>query len=227
MNIKIIGIGGGASNAVNELVKSNVQNAIVINTDKLGLDKSKTSAKLLIGTGEGTNGNAELGTKAAVEAKDKIKQVLSGSDLNIFVATLGGGTGSGVLPIAVDISKSLNAFTVCIVTKPFSFESPMRKQVAERTIESIKSKADVYFIVDYQKIESDPAVTSLPSQTPMDKFIKAMDMVIANAVKSVIEIALKKSVKEIAAAKEQMGNSVILDARKYLQEIGDGGHLTT
>ena len=135
--IKVIGVGGGGSNAVNRMIRAKLEGVefIAANTDLQALKLSQAPVKLQLGVkltkGLGAGANPDVGRKAALEDTDKIIEVLEGADM-IFVTTgLGGGTGTGAAPVVASLASELGALTVAVVTKPFAFEGKRRMQQAE------------------------------------------------------------------------------------------------
>lgn len=126
--IKVIGVGGGGSNAVNRMIESGMQGVtfLAVNTDKQALDKSKAETKVQIGEkltkGLGAGANPEVGQKAAEENLEDLSGLLSGADMVFITAGMGGGTGTGAAPIIAKAAKDAGILTVGVVTKPFTFE---------------------------------------------------------------------------------------------------------
>ena len=126
--IKVVGVGGGGGNAVNQMVESGIVGVefLSINTDRQILENSKATHKIQIGEksthGQGAGGKPEVGAKAAEESKDAISDALKGTDMVFITAGMGGGTGTGAAPVVAGIAKELGVLTVAIVTKPFGFE---------------------------------------------------------------------------------------------------------
>src|SRR5256884_8512674 len=138
--IKVVGVGGGGSNAVNRMIDAGLDGVefLVANTDVQALEQSKASVKLQIGAkltkGLGAGANPEIGRQAALEDTEKVIEALEGADM-VFVTTgLGGGTGTGAAPIVATLASELNALTVAVVTKPFAFEGRKRMAQAEQGI---------------------------------------------------------------------------------------------
>ena len=136
--IKVVGVGGGGSNAVNRMIKAGVQGVefIVANTDVQALNDSKAPIKIQLGSkltrGLGAGSNPEIGRKAALEDYEKILDVLEGADM-VFVTTgLGGGTGTGAAPVIASLAMELDALTVAVVTKPFTVEGKRRMMQADQ-----------------------------------------------------------------------------------------------
>src|SRR3989440_108659 len=156
--IKVVGIGGGGSNAVNRMIRSKLRGVefIAINTDLQALAHSEAQTKMNIGKkltrGLGAGGNPTIGREAAEESQQELSELLSGSDMVFLTAGMGGGTGSGAAPVVAEIAKELGALTIGVVTKPFSFEGAKRKIVAEKSSESLKSKVDTLITIPNDRL---------------------------------------------------------------------------
>src|ERR1700745_500808 len=138
--IKVIGAGGGGSNAVNRMIRAKVEGVefIAANTDLQALKLSQAPVKLQLGAkltkGLGAGANPEVGRKAALEDTEKILDALEGSDMIFITAGLGGGTGSGAAPVVANLGREFGALTVAVVTKPFAFEGKRRMQQAAEAL---------------------------------------------------------------------------------------------
>src|SRR5881227_3816160 len=136
--IKVIGVGGGGSNAVNRMIDAKVEGVefVVANTDLQALQMAKAAHKIQLGVkltnGLGAGANPEVGRRAALEDSDQIIEALEGADMIFVTAGLGGGTGTGAAPIIASLASEMGALTVAVVTKPFAFEGKRRMQQAER-----------------------------------------------------------------------------------------------
>ncbi|WP_281323888.1 cell division protein FtsZ [Flavobacterium sp. IMCC34518] len=157
--IKIIGVGGCGINVLKSIAPANIKNAdyIVCNTDAQSLENSQLQHKLQIGTattkGAGTEGKIELGRLSAIESKQQIKQLFDeNSKVAIFIAGLGGGTGTGATPLMVQIAKDKGLFTIIIVYTPFTFEGKNRDKIAEEGIAELQKQADFTFVIHNNKI---------------------------------------------------------------------------
>jgi cell division protein FtsZ len=157
--IKVVGIGGGGSNAVNSMIVSNQINGvdfIAVNTDAQALLLSQAQNKIQIGEnltkGLGAGGNAEIGRQAAEESREKIAEYLRDSDMVFLTCGEGGGTGTGSTPIFAEIAKELGALTVAVVTKPFHFEGTRRMVTAEEGIANLKDKVDTLIVIPNQRL---------------------------------------------------------------------------
>jgi len=158
--IKVIGAGGGGTNAVNRMIDSGLTGVefLAMNTDVQVLNVSRAMRKLQLGEnstrGLGAGGDPTLGRTAAEESKSEIKKMMDGADMVFITAGMGGGTGTGAAPVIAEIASELGALTVAVVTKPFSFEGPRRMRLAEEGVENLKSKVDTIIIVPNDKLLS-------------------------------------------------------------------------
>lgn len=157
--IKIIGVGGGAHNVLMSISSNAIENAdyIACNTDTISLKKGQLQHKLQIGVamtkGIGANGNVEVGRLSAIESKDKIEQLFEeNSKMAIFIAALGGGTGTGATPVMVQIAKERGLFTIVIVLIPFEFEGEKRYKTAQQGVVVLQKLADFVLVIDNNKI---------------------------------------------------------------------------
>jgi len=187
--IKVIGVGGGGSNAVKHLYQLNVKNVdfIVCNTDKQHLLSSPIPNKIQLGKnvtkGLGAGCKPEKGREAAIESKEEIKRVLEQNTEMLFIAAgLGGGTGTGAAPIVAEVAKSLNILTVAIVTLPFKFEGKKKMEYALMGLEELRNKVDSIIIIPNEKLKE-----IYPGMKMTEAFAKA-DEVVATAAKSIAEI---------------------------------------
>jgi cell division protein FtsZ len=157
-NIKVVGVGGGGSNAVNRMVESKIDGIkyIAINTDKQALYSSKADVKIQIGEkltrGLGAGANPEVGQKAAEESREEIYKVLQNTDLLFIAAGMGGGTGTGAAPVVARIAKELGILTVAVVTKPFSFEQKRRSMQASKGIELLSEMVDTIVTISNDRL---------------------------------------------------------------------------
>ena len=167
VDIRVVGVGGGGSNAVNRMISSGLKGVdfIAINTDKQALRKSTAPTQLAIGekitNGFGAGSNPEIGKRAADEAYNDIKQLLSGADMVFLTAGMGGGTGTGATPIVAKAAREMDILTVGVVTTPFSFEGKRRKDQALEGIEEISQYVDSLVVIpnDRLKLVSDARIT--------------------------------------------------------------------
>ncbi len=156
--IRVIGVGGGGSNAVNRMIRAEMMGVefIACNTDAQALLQSDAPHKIRIGDkitrGLGAGGDASIGARAADEDRDKIADALADSDMVFITAGLGGGTGSGAAPVVAEIAKEQGALTIGVVTKPFSFEGSRRKLIAEKAAEDLKTKVDTLITIPNDRL---------------------------------------------------------------------------
>ncbi len=159
-HIKVIGVGGGGTNAVNRMIDAGLSGVefLAMNTDVQVLNISKAPRKLQLGEnstrGLGAGGNPEIGRVAAEESKSEIKKMMDGADMVFITAGMGGGTGTGAAPIIAEIAREIGALTVAVVTKPFNFEGPRRMRLAEEGAEILRNKVDTVIVVPNDKLLS-------------------------------------------------------------------------
>ncbi|MCX8529125.1 MAG: cell division protein FtsZ [Rhodoluna sp.] len=157
-DIKVVGVGGGGVNAVNRMIEGDLRGVefIAVNTDAQHLLMSAANVKIDIGRdltrGLGAGADPAVGRRAAEEHRDEIEAALKGADMVFVTAGEGGGTGTGAAPIVAEIAKSLGALTVGVVTKPFSFEGPLRASKAEAGIEALRAAVDSLIVVPNQRL---------------------------------------------------------------------------
>jgi cell division protein FtsZ len=188
-NVKVIGIGGGGGNAVARMAKDFTRGVdfIAINTDHQDLDECDVKTKLYIGKsltrGLGTGMNPDLGRQAAEENRSEISEAVQGADLVFLAAGLGGGTGSGATPIVAEAAKQSGALTIAVVTKPFTFEGSQRERIANEALIKLRDKVDAIIIVPNDRI-----FTVISKDTPIVKAFEAIDEILRNALKGLVEI---------------------------------------
>jgi cell division protein FtsZ len=157
-SIKVIGVGGGGTNAVNRMIEAKIQGVefIAINTDGQALNRSNADIRLRIGDkltkGLGAGANPEIGLQAALESKDELMGVLQGADMVFITAGMGGGTGTGAAPIIAQMAKDLGALTVGVVTKPFLFEGRIRLSQADKGVISLKESVDTLITIPNERL---------------------------------------------------------------------------
>jgi cell division protein FtsZ len=187
--IKVIGVGGGGSNAVNHMFKQGIKGVdfIVCNTDKQALSKSPVSHKIQLGNsltrGLGAGAKPEVGRDSALESIDEIKNILKDNTEMVFItAGLGGGTGTGAAPVIASIAKELGILTVGIVTIPFSFEGKKRREQAEKGLEEMKKYVDTLIVIGNDKLRE------IYGSLKMTEAFAHADNVLTSAAKSIAEI---------------------------------------
>ena len=157
--IRVIGVGGGGSNAVNRMIRAEMMGVefIACNTDAQALLQSDAPHKIRIGDkvtrGLGAGGDSQLGQRSAEEDSEKIAAALADSDMVFITAGLGGGTGSGAAPVVAQIAKDAGALTIGVVTKPFAFEGNRRKLVAEKSAEELKAQVDALITIPNDRLK--------------------------------------------------------------------------
>ena len=185
LRIKVIGVGGGGNNAVTNIIKDKVKNVetFLINTETKILQRAETKNVLQIGkettNGLGAGANDLVGEKAALESENEIRELLKNTDMLFLTAGMGGGTGTGALPVVARIAKEMEILTVAIVTKPFAFEGRERISRAERGIEKLKDNVNTLIVICNDKL--DPKAT-------MQESFKVADNVLKQGIQSVTDI---------------------------------------
>ncbi|MFA6991163.1 MAG: cell division protein FtsZ, partial [Candidatus Babeliales bacterium] len=192
-SIKVIGVGGAGSNAVNSMVSSQEFQAVefmVANTDQQALEQSPTPCKIQLGAkitkGLGAGSNPDLGRRAAEEDLETVSEKIRDTEILFLTAGLGGGTGTGALPVIASAAKELGILTVVVVTKPFLFEGKRRLKYAEETIEQLRASVDTLIVVPNQRLLeiSDPKISML------DAFAKSNE-ILKQAIKGISDIITK------------------------------------
>jgi len=156
--IKVIGVGGGGGNAVDHMLKANVDGVefICANTDAQALGRSSVKTSIQLGgeitKGLGAGADPEIGRQSAIEDRDRITEILTDTDMVFITAGMGGGTGTGAAPVIAEIAKELGVLTVAVVTKPFFFEMKKRMKIAEEGIEELRKHVDSLIIVPNDKV---------------------------------------------------------------------------
>jgi cell division protein FtsZ len=158
--IKVVGVGGGGTNAVNRMIEAGLTGVefIAMNTDTQVLDLALAPTRLQLGDaltkGLGAGGNPEVGRNAAEESRQDIKKLLEGADMVFITAGMGGGTGTGAASVVAEIARDTGALTVAVVTKPFAFEGPRRLRLAEEGIAGLKGKVDTSIVIPNDRLLS-------------------------------------------------------------------------
>ena len=182
--IKVIGVGGGGSNAVDRMVADGVQGVefITVNTDAQALMHSQADIRIRIGDkltkGLGSGGNPSVGRAAAEEDLEHLRESLAGADMVFVTAGMGGGTGTGAALVIARVARELGALTVAIVTKPFRFEASVRMQQALAGIEELRQSVDTLIIIPNQRL-----LEVVPANTSMRKAFRIADNVLYEATR--------------------------------------------
>lgn len=156
--IKVIGVGGGGGNAVNHMAATNIEGVefICANTDAQALKNITARTVLQLGSGVtkglGAGANPEVGREAAMEDRERIAEVLQGTDMVFITTGMGGGTGTGAAPVIAEVAKGLGILTVAVVTRPFPFEGRKRMQVAEEGIRLLAEHVDSLITIPNEKL---------------------------------------------------------------------------
>lgn len=208
--IKVIGVGGGGGNAVTHMMSAGIDGVefICANTDAQALGNSKVKTALQIGCGItkglGAGANPDVGRQAAMEDRDRIKEVIEGSDMLFITAGMGGGTGTGAAPVVAQVAREMNILTVAVVTKPFGFEGDKRLRIAEKGIEDLSGYVDSLITIPNQKLLSVHSNLSL-----LDAF-KEANKVLQGAVQGIAELITRPGLINVDFA----------DVRTVMSEMG-------
>ncbi|MDE0343774.1 MAG: cell division protein FtsZ [Deltaproteobacteria bacterium] len=209
--IKAIGVGGAGGNAVNTMIEEGLKGVdfIVANTDSQALDANKAEIKVQIGDsmtkGLGAGANPEVGRRAAMEDRERIREFLTGADMIFITAGMGGGTGTGGAPIIASVAREVGALTVGVVTKPFIFEGKRRMQQAEEGIRELKDKVDTLVVIPNQRLLS----IAGKSTTLLETF-KVADGVVTQAVRGIADLIVTPGLINLDFA----------DVRTVMREMG-------
>ncbi|MCB1683404.1 MAG: cell division protein FtsZ [Pseudomonadales bacterium] len=207
--IKVIGIGGGGGNAVQHMLKKQVEGVdfIVANTDAQALKAIDAKTLLQLGAGItkglGAGANPDIGRQAAIEDKDRIAECLAGADMVFITAGMGGGTGTGAAPVIAQIARELNILTVAVVTKPFKFEK--RTDVAERGLRELRESVDSLITIPNEKL-----LAVLGERTSMLDAFSAANDVLLGAVQGIADLIIRPG----------MINVDFADVRTVMSEMG-------
>ncbi len=187
--IKVVGVGGGGSNAVNRMIESGLGNInfIAVNTDLQALKLSNAEYKIPIGSkltgGLGAGGIPDIGEQAALENKADLQNLLKGSDMVFITAGMGGGTGTGAAPIVAEIAKETGSLTVAVVTKPFDFEGKKKMKLAEEGIKKLREAVDTLIIIPNQYL-----LKIVEKRTPIREAFLMADDVLRQGVQGISEL---------------------------------------
>ena len=216
--IKVIGCGGGGTNAVNRMIDAGLTGVefIAMNTDIQVLDISAADYKLQLGEnltrGLGAGGNPEVGRNAAEESKSDIKKSLEGADMVFITAGMGGGTGTGSAPVIAEIAKDLGILTVAVVTKPFKFEGPRRSRLADEGVDNLKDKVDTVII-----IPNDRLLGVVEKRATLVEAFKEADDVLRQGVQGISDIITIPGIINVDFADVR---AIMLNAGTALMGIG-------
>jgi cell division protein FtsZ len=187
--IKLIGVGGGGGNAVTHMVRSNIDGVefICANTDSQALKTVPAKVSLQIGEnitkGLGAGANPEIGRQAALEDRERIQEVIEGTDMLFITAGMGGGTGTGAVPVVAQIARDMGILTVAVVTKPFPFEGTKRMQIAENGLRELNQHVDSLITIPNEKL-----LSVLGKQVPLLEAFHAANDILRGAVQGISEL---------------------------------------
>ena len=197
-SIRVIGVGGGGGNAVQHMVDGGIEGAefISVNTDKQALDKNGAGTKLVLGkeitNGLGAGAKPEIGREAALEDRDKLREMLKGTDMVFITAGMGGGTGTGAAPIIAQVSKELGILTVAVVTKPFELEGTKRMKIAKEGINELVDEVDSLITIPNQKL-----LEVLGQDCTMLEAFKQANDVLGGAVRGISDIIVRPGLMNV------------------------------
>lgn len=188
--IKVVGLGGGGSNSLNSMISlQQIQGVefVAVNTDAQALMSNQSPTKVQMGEtltrGLGSGGDPEVGRQAAEESTQKLEDVLQDADMVFLTAGMGGGTGTGSIPIVAQIAKNQGALTVAVVTKPFSFEGTRRMVVAEEGLEKLRDKVDALIIIPNQRL-----LETVEKNMTLQEAFKLADSVLGQGVQGISDL---------------------------------------
>jgi cell division protein FtsZ len=191
--IKVVGVGGGGGNAVQHMVEANIEGVefICANTDAQALKNMEARTTLQLGgsitKGLGAGANPDIGRHAAMEDRERIQEVIEGSDMLFITAGMGGGTGTGAAPIVAQVAKELGVLTVAVVTKPFPFEGGKRAHVADAGIKELSQHVDSLITIPNEKL-----LTVLGKQVSLLDAFKSANDVLLGAVQGIDQCGLRR-----------------------------------
>jgi len=218
--IRVIGVGGAGSNAVDRMIEVGLQGVdfVASNTDLQALDRARAPAKLQLGAsvtnGLGAGGDPEVGARAAEESRSEVKEALAGSDLVFITAGMGGGTGTGAAPVGAEVSRELGALTVAVVTKPFSFERGRRHSIAEEGLDNLRTKVDTLITVP-----NDRLLGVVQKKVTLLEAFRLADEVLREGVQGISDLITVPGLLNLDFADVK---TVIQDAGAALMGIGVG-----
>lgn len=188
--IKVVGLGGGGSNSISSMISLQQIGGVefvAVNTDAQALMNNQSPTKVQIGEmltkGLGSGGDPEVGKQAAEESTQKIEDVLQDADMVFLTAGMGGGTGTGSIPVVAQIAKSIGALTVAVVTKPFAFEGTRRMVVAEEGVEKLKDKVDALIIIPNQRL-----LETVDKNITLQEAFRLADSVLGQGVQGISDL---------------------------------------
>ena len=190
-NIKVVGVGGGGGNALNNMIEEELEGVefIAANTDLQALHQNLSPMKIQLGEkvtrGLGAGANPDMGRKAAMEDQQRISEMLEGADMVFITAGMGGGTGTGAAPVIANVAREAGALTVAIVTRPFTFEGKKRMGFADSGLDELRKSVDTLIVIPNDKL-----LALAPPGQPMKETFKLCDSVLVNAVRGISDLIL-------------------------------------
>ncbi|MBV8561680.1 MAG: cell division protein FtsZ, partial [Actinobacteria bacterium] len=216
--IKVVGVGGGGTNAVNRMVDAGLGGVefIAVNTDAQALMMCDADVKIHIGSkatrGLGAGADPAVGQAAAQESRDELKEALKGADMIFVTAGEGGGTGTGAAPIVAELGRELNALTVGVVTRPFGFEGKTRSRQAEQGIEALRDRVDTLIV-----IENDRLLQVVEKNTSVVDAFRTADDVLRQGVQGITDLITVPGLVNLDFADVR---TIMRDAGSALMGIG-------
>lgn len=219
--IKVVGIGGGGTNALNSMIAlQQIQGVefIAVNTDAQALLTSQAPTKVQIGEqltkGLGAGADPEIGRQAAEESAEKLHEVMGEADMVFLTAGMGGGTGTGALPVIANIAKGSGALTVAVITKPFAFEGARRKIIAEEGIGAVKDKVDTLIVIPNQRL-----LDVVDKKMSLLEAFKVADSVLGQGVQGISDLIVQPGLINVDFADVR---TIMTNAGTALMGIGFG-----
>ncbi len=218
--IKVVGVGGGGTNAVNRMVESGLTGVefIAVNTDAQALLDTDADVKIHIGSkatrGLGAGADPAVGAAAATESRDELKEALKGADMIFVTAGEGGGTGTGAAPIVAELGRELEALTVGVVTKPFAFEGQRRSSQADVGIQNLRDRVDTLIV-----IENDRLLQVVERTTPLTDAFRMADDILRQGVQGITDLITVPGLVNLDFADVR---TIMRDAGSALMGIGTG-----
>ncbi len=218
--IKVVGVGGGGTNAVNRMVDAGLSGVefLAVNTDAQALRESDADVKLQIGSkatrGLGAGADPAVGHAAAHESRDELKESLKGADMIFVTAGEGGGTGTGAAPVVAELGRELEALTVGVVTRPFGFEGRRRAEQAELGIQNLRDRVDTLIV-----IENDRLLQVVEKKTPVREAFRIADDILRQGVQGITDTITRTGLVNLDFADVR---TIMRDAGSALMGIGTG-----
>lgn len=217
-NIKVVGIGGGGSNAVNRMISAGLAGVefIAMNTDAQALQGSKAIHRIQIGAdltkGLGAGSNPDIGREAAEESQDEVRRYLDGADMVFITSGMGGGTGTGAAPVVARLARELGALTVGVVTRPFTFEGRRRQQQAESGVHALRASVDTLIT-----IPNDRLLNVVDKRTSVLEAFRVADDVLRQGVQGISDLITVPGLINLDFADVR---TIMMDAGSALMGIG-------